>query len=249
MEVVKNRVALIAGATNEIGQAISLRFATGGAKVAVTDTDQDKVDNLVSRIKDGGGEAIGVVVDPTKAEEVKKAVEEVGARFGRIDILVNNVDDPDCKKVSEMTKEDWDRAIDKNLTPVFLFTQEVISKMRENKYGRVVSIGSLDYLGWQGKANYAAARSALFGFTRSLALETAKEGITVNYVAKGEISTAELSEEETARIKEVIPVQRVGKPEDVACAVGFFASDTSNYLTGQTLFVCGGKSIHFSMSV
>jgi 3-oxoacyl-[acyl-carrier protein] reductase/2-[hydroxy(phenyl)methyl]-succinyl-CoA dehydrogenase BbsC subunit len=121
--------------------------------------------------------------------------------------------------------------------------------MRKNSHGRIISIGSLDYLGWQGKANYSAARSAIFGFTRSLALELAKSGITVNYVAKGEIAAAPLSEEDTARIKEVVPVQRAGKPEDVASVVGFFASDASSYLTGQTLFVCGGKSIYFSMSV
>ena len=248
MEAVKDRVALIAG-IGEIGEAVGLRFAKGGAKVAVADSDQGKVDSLVSKINAGGGEALGVVADPTRFDDVKKVVGEVVARFGRVDILVNNVDDPHCKDIAEMSKDDWDKAIDNNLSPVFLFTREVVGIMRKNNYGRVISIGSLDYLGWQGKANYSAARSAIFGFTRSLALELAKSGITVNYVAKGEITTAALSEEDTARIKEVVPVQRAGKPEDVAGVVGFFASDASKYLTGQTLFVCGGKSIHSSMSV
>jgi len=232
MEEVKDRAALITGA-DEIGEAIGLRLAKGGAKVAVIDSDQGKVDSLVAKIKDGGGEIIGVVADGAKADEVKKAVDEVIAKFGRVDILVNNVDDPDCKAISDMTTDDWNQTFDNNLNPVFFFTKEVIPSMRENNYGRIVSVGSLDYLGWQGKANYSAARSAIFGFTRSLALEMAKAGITINYVAKGEISTAELSEEETARINAVVPVQRVGTPEDVANAVGFFASDASKYLTGQ----------------
>ena len=246
---VKNRVALITGATNKVGEASSLKLSKGGAKVIVCDTDQAKVDSLVSKIKDNGGEAVGIVADPTKTAEVKKVVDEVMAQFGKIDILINNIDDPTVKGFSDLTDDDWNEAINANLNPVFSFCHAVVPKMQEKKYGRVINISSLDYLGWQGKTSYSAAKSALFGFTRALALELAREGITVNCLPISDINPSGLSEEETAKLAGFLPVQRIGKPEDVANAVGFMASDTAKYVTGQTLFVCGGKCMHFSMSI
>jgi len=121
--------------------------------------------------------------------------------------------------------------------------------MKTRKYGRVINISSLSYLGFQGLSSYAAAKSALFGLTRSLALESARNGVTVNCVAKGDMATAGMDEATIEKCIKAIPVRRMGKPEDVAKAVGFFASDRSPYVTGQTFFVCGGKSIHFSMSI
>ena len=123
--------------------------------------------------------------------------------------------------------------------------------MREKKHGRIVNVGSIEYLGVPGKANYSAAKSAIFGLTRSLALELAKEGITVNSLVKGDIMdpASEMSEEEQAKVAKGIPVQRLGRSDDVAYAACYFASDDSKYVTGQTLFVCGGKSLHSSMSV
>ena len=249
MEVVKDRVALITGATNKIGEAICLRLAKGGAKIAVTDTDQAKVDGLVSKIKDNGGEAIGLVADPTKADEVKKVTSDVLGKYAKIDILVNNVDDSMDKGIADLSDDDWEQVFKNNVDTVFLFSREVIPKMREKQYGRVINVGSLDYLGWPGKSGYSAAKSAVFGFTRSLALEMARDDITINSLAVSDMADPGLSEEEVAKLTECIPAQRMGKPEDVANAVGFFSSDTSKYLTGQTLFVCGGKSMHFSMSV
>jgi 3-oxoacyl-[acyl-carrier protein] reductase/2-[hydroxy(phenyl)methyl]-succinyl-CoA dehydrogenase BbsC subunit len=246
---VKNRVALITGATNEIGEASSLRLSQGGAKIAVCDTDQAKVDSLVSKIKDHGGEAVGVVADPTKTTEVKKAVDEVMKQFGKIDILVNNIDNPKVKGFSDLTDDDWNEAIDTNLNSVFSFCHEVVPKMQGKKHGRIINLSSLDYLGWQGKSSYSAAKSALFGFTRALALELAREGITVNCLPVSDINPSGLSEEEAAKLAGFLPVQRIGQPEDVANAVGFMASDTSKYVTGQTLFVCGGKCMHYSMSI
>ncbi len=148
-----------------------------------------------------------------------------------------------------MTYDDWNKSFQANLDPLFLFCSDVIPRMRDKKYGRVINIGNIDYLGQKGMSNYSAVKSAIFGFTRSLALEVGKEKITVNAVIKGDVSNPNLSEEASEKLAGSIPVKKLGTPEDVAYAVAYFASDTSKYVTGQTLFVCGGKSIHSSMSI
>ncbi len=250
MEVVKDRVVLISGATDEAGQAMSLRFAKKGAKVVVTDTDQGKVDNLVSEIRQEGAEAFGLVADPEKPDEVKMVVTQAVSKFGKVDVLVNNVDTSEGKGIADLSDDDWHKSLTTNLDPMFFFCREVIPQMRQNKYGRVINMGNLEYIGWPGKANYSASKSAIFGFTRSLALEVAKDDITVNCVAKGgAFESSDMSEEDAAKLAKGLPVQRLGKPEDIAGAVAFFASDASPYATGQTLFVCGGKSMYFSMSI
>lgn len=249
METVSRRVVLITGGTNEIGEAIGLRFGEGGAKVVITDIDKDKVDGVVSRVKDTGAEAMGLAADPAISEEVSKVVNDVVEKFGKIDILVNNINDQKSSAFSEISDEQWHNSLKTNLDTVFFFSRDVIHQMRKNRSGRVINVGDLIYLGWPGNANYCASKSAVFGFTRSLALELAKESITANYVVKGDVSGLGLTEEEVAKVAAGLPVQKIGKPGDVAQAVGFFASDTSGYLTGQTLFVCGGKSLYFSMSV
>ncbi len=249
MELVKDRVVLIVGATDEVGEAISMRLAKAGAKILIADDDQSKIQGLVTKIKDLGGEAIGLEGDPKKADDVKKAVETAVDKFGEIHVLVNNVDDPMSKGISELTYDDWNQSLQNNLNPLFLFCRDVITRMREQKYGRIINSGSIDYLGRKGKSNYSAVKSAIFGFTRSLALEVGKECITVNAVIKGDVSDSNLSEEESEKLANSIPVKKLGTPEDVAYAVAYFASDTSKYVTGQTLFVCGGKSIHSSMSI
>jgi 3-oxoacyl-[acyl-carrier protein] reductase/2-[hydroxy(phenyl)methyl]-succinyl-CoA dehydrogenase BbsC subunit len=169
--------------------------------------------------------------------------------MGRIDILINNFDHCDAKPVGELSNEDWQGCFDKNLNPVFYFTRAILPGMKAQKYGRVVNISSLTYIGWPGQSSYSAAKSAIFGLTRSLALETARDKVTVNCVAKGDILAADMTDETIEQLTKSIPVRKVGTPEDVAKAVGFFASDGSPYVTGQTFFVCGGKSIHFSMSI
>jgi len=249
MEIVKDRVVLMAGATDEVGEAIGLRLATGSAKLAIADTEQAKVDSLVSRIKEAGSDAIGLIFDPTNADAVGKMVGDVVAKFGRIDVLVNNIDDTSGQGINDLSYDAWKKLIDTNLNSTFLVSKAVIPAMQERKYGRVINIGSLEYLGWPGKASYSASKAAIFGFTRSLALETAKDGVTVNYVVKGNVSKSGLTDEQAEKLAASLPVQKIGKAEDVAMAVGFFASDASKYVTGQTLFVCGGKSLYFSMSV
>jgi len=249
MELVKDRVVLVVGAADEVGEAISVRLAKAGAKILMADNDQLKIKGLETKIKDFGGEAVALEGDPKKADDVKKAVEEAVDKFGEIHILVNNVDEPMKRGISELTYDDWNKTFKTNLDPLFLFCSNVINRMREQKYGRVINLGNLDYLGQKGMSNYSAVKSAIFGFTRSLALEMGRESITVNAVIKGDVSNSDLSDEESEKIASSIPVKKLGTPEDVAYAVAYFASDTTKYVTGQTLFVCGGKSIHSSMSI
>jgi len=249
MEVVNNRVAIVSNATDEIGAAISSRLAQKGATVICSGTDQDSVDSLVARIKSEGGQAIGLVMDSTDPAQVKASVARVVADYGRVDILVNNVDAPNGAAIREISDDQWQDGININLNPIFYFCREVLPVMCENKYGRIINLSSLEYIGLSGISNYAAAKSAIFGLTRSLALESAKDDVTVNCVAKGDIKSAAMSDEDCEKMAKRIPVQKMGSADDVARTVGFFASDTSKYVTGQTFFVCGGKSAYFSMSI
>lgn len=249
MEAIKERVALIAGAGDEIGSAIGMRFARGGATVIACDVDAEKLAALAAAIREAGGKAETKQIDPSDGGAVKRAVREVLDQYGRIDILVNNCDSPDGKPISEVTDAQWQTCLMDNLNPVFFFCREVLPQMREQRFGRIVNVSHLEYIGWPGKANYAAAKAAIFGLTRALALESAKDAVTVNCVARGDIASTGTTPEQAEKIAATLPVKRIGRPEDVAQAVGFFASDTSRYVTGQTFFVCGGKSAFFSMSI
>jgi 3-oxoacyl-[acyl-carrier protein] reductase/2-[hydroxy(phenyl)methyl]-succinyl-CoA dehydrogenase BbsC subunit len=249
MQIVKDRSVFIAGVADDVCEAIGLRLAKAGAKIFIAGDDQAKIDGIVSRIKNVSENVAGLSTDLRKADEVKKAVGAAMDKFGEINILINNVDDPLNKIIAEMTDEDWTGSLQNNLYPVFFLCREIVPRMAANKYGRVINIGSIDYLGWQGKSGYSAAKSALFGLTRSLALETGRDNITVNSVIKGDITVPGLNEEAAAKLANSLPVKRLGRPEDISYAVEYFASDTSKYVTGQTLFVCGGRSIHSSMSI
>ena len=249
MEVVKDRIALIAGAGDEIGQAIGMRFGAGGATVVACGPDASRLEDLISQIKAAGGKAVAKLMDPTDSEQVKRVVNDVAEQYGRIDILINNTDSQCTKQVCDVSDAEWEASIRCNLNPAFLFCREAMPKMREQKYGRIINISSLDYMGWPGKAGYSAVKSAIFGLTRSLALESAKDAVTVNCVAKGDVATSKMTSEFVEKTAQSLPVKRIGTPEDVARTVGFFASDASWYVTGQTFFVCGGKSANFSMSI
>jgi NAD(P)-dependent dehydrogenase (short-subunit alcohol dehydrogenase family) len=249
MEIVKDRVALISCATDEVGAAISMRLAENGAKVIVSGTDQGKLDSLVSTIKAKGGNAIGLAVDATQPGEVKTVVAKILADFGRVDILINNAELRNFSKIKDMSDAQWQESFTANLSPVFHFCRELIPAMCANQHGRIVNISNIEYIGLPGMSNFSAAKSALFGFTRSLALEVARDKVTVNCVAKGDIRTADMSDEDAEKLASRLPVKKLGTPEDTARAVCFFASDASKYVTGQTFFVCGGKSAYFSMSI
>jgi 3-oxoacyl-[acyl-carrier protein] reductase/2-[hydroxy(phenyl)methyl]-succinyl-CoA dehydrogenase BbsC subunit len=246
---VKGRVALIAGANDEIGGEIALRLATAGATVVLCGNDLGKLDAFVQRIIASGGTASAMAVEMSDPKAIGNCVVKIIASHGKIDILVNNGPDAESKALADLTAEDFATTLRCSLASQFHFLREVVPIMQKNNGGRVINISGLPYLGIPKFADAAAAKSALFGLTRSIALEVARSNITVNCVVKGDIAEINASEEQLQKIASGIPVKRVGTPADVSYAVGFFASDTSDYVTGQTFFVCGGKSNYFSMSV
>lgn len=249
--MINERVVLIAGATDPIGEAIGVRLGKAGASIFVVDSDSDKVNTTVKKIADAGVKVEGNSIDTRDPKQVEDTIEDIIKRFGSIDVLINAADYVNCKAITDASLSDWSDAINNNLLPTFLFTKYVIPKMQAKKYGRIINLSEITYLGMPGTSNYAAAKSAIFGLTRALALELAKDGITVNTVIKGDINLErkELSEEELQKATAAIPVKRLGMPEDIAYAVSYFVSDTSSYTTGQMFFVCGGKSMYSSMSI
>ena len=249
MEQINDRVALIAGVSNNVGEAIALWFADKGARLAVCDSDSSHVNDLVAKITDAGGEAVAFNVKLTDPDDVKTCVGQVMEQFGKIDILVNNPDEPEGKALNDLSIEDFNSSIDINLKSQFYFLREIMPIMQKNGGGRIINISALEYLGLPGKVNLSTSTAGIFGLTRSLALEAAKDDVTVNNVVKGDIANGNETEEEIEKKAGKMPVKKLGKPADIARAVGFFASDFSKYVTGQTFFVCGGKSVHFSLSV
>lgn len=247
----KDRVVMIAGSTDDVAQAIGIAMSEKGARIVLVDNDLGKLEELAKQIENKGGQAEAIRADLTVAAEVKTAVARAEEAFGRLDIVVNNFDLEIRSSLSTASVQDWEKSLKYNIYPVVLVSLEAIPKMRKNKHGRIINIGTLYSLGFPNKASYSTAKSGLLGFTRSLALELAKDDITVNQVLKGDIRGTQegMTEEDEAKVAKGIPVQRLGKPEDVAYAVSYLASDESKYVTGQTLFVCGGKSLYCSMSV
>jgi 3-oxoacyl-[acyl-carrier protein] reductase/2-[hydroxy(phenyl)methyl]-succinyl-CoA dehydrogenase BbsC subunit len=247
----KDRVVLVAGAVNDVGEAVSLKLAQGGATVVLADSDKEGLTALEKKVAEAGGKAKAVVVDLTSGVEVDAAVASVAEESGSIDVLVNCMDTLEKASVSDTVLDGWKSLVDSNLSAIFYVTKAVVPKMRAKQYGRIVNINDLDYLGMAGSSSYSAVKSGIFGLTRGLALELAKEGITVNTVVKGEIQKPDvtLSEEEYANAAKRMPVNKLGTTDDIAYAVSLFASESSNYITGQTLFVCGGKSLFASLSV
>jgi 3-oxoacyl-[acyl-carrier protein] reductase/2-[hydroxy(phenyl)methyl]-succinyl-CoA dehydrogenase BbsC subunit len=248
MEQINDRVALIAGASNNVGEAIVLRLADKGARLAVCDSDSSYMNELVTKITDAGGEAVAFNVKLTDPDDVKNCVGQVMEQFGKIDILVNNPNEPEGKALDGLSIEDFNSSIDINLKSQFYFVHEIMPMMKQKGSGRIINISVLEYLGLPGKVNLSTSTAGILGLTRSLALEGAKNDVTVNNVVKGDIADGAETEEEIAKRTGSIPVKKLGKPDDIAHAVGFFASDSSKYVTGQTFFVCGGKSVHFSLS-
>lgn len=245
----KGRIAVITGAGNEVGRAIAARFAKAGATLVLVDANRQKLDALVGALGTDVKASV-VALDPTDEQTVVEAVARVVEVHGWVDVLVNNIECRDGVGLGEGTLENWQHSLQQNLLPLISFSLQVIPVMKQKGYGRIVNVGSLDYLGSAGQSNYSAAKSAVFGMTRALALELAKEGITVNQVLKGDIDGAdnELCCEAKQKTAAQIPVQRLGKPDEVAHAVAYLAADSSGYITGQNLIVCGGKSVYSSMS-
>ena len=245
---VSERVALVTGGSRGIGKAIVIALAKAGAKVAfVYQSNKDSADALVTELTGQGHEVYAIQADVSKKAEADAAIENVVTKWGRLDILVNNAGIIRDKLVMAMSSEEWQAVIDTNLTSVFNFCQAAIRPMMSNRYGRIVNMSSVaaDFSN-PGQANYAASKAGIEGFSRCLATEYAKRGITVNCVAPGFIETdMTIAVVNVAgdKIKNAIPAKRLGRPEDIANAVLFLAGEDSSYITGQVLKVDGGLTL------
>jgi len=239
------KVALVTGASRGIGKACALHLAELGAKVVVNYARSSvQADEVVSRIKEMGGEAIAIQADVTKQSEVESLVKETIKSFGGIDILVNNAGITRDTLLIRMKEDDWDQVIDTNLKSVFLVTKAVAKHMMKKRQGRIINISSvIGVVGNAGQANYAASKAGIIGFSKSIAKELASRNILVNMIAPGFIETdmtEVLSDEIKEGILSNIPLGRFGQTEDIARLAAFLASEENRYITGQVIHVDGG---------
>jgi 3-oxoacyl-[acyl-carrier protein] reductase len=239
-----NATALVTGASKGIGSAIAIALAQDGWSVGVNyRSDREGAERTVKAIEDAGGRALAVEGDIADANGVADELfKRLESELGPVLALVNNAGITADGLAIQMGDEDWDRVIGTNLTAAFRMTRRAMRPMIKARYGRIVNIASV--VGPRanaGQANYAAAKAGLIGFTKTVAAEVARRGVTVNAVAPGFIAT-DMTEELPDAILDAVPAKRVGTPEEVAAAVRFLASDDAGYVTGSTLFVDGGMS-------
>jgi len=239
-----NRTAFITGASRGIGRACALALAQSGARVAVAARNTEQLETLAGEIRAQGGEAFAVAIDMANPESIKDALARTAKDFGPIAILVNNAGVTKDGLALRMKKDDWDTVIATNLTGAFLAIQQVLQGMMRERWGRIINISSVvGEMGNAGQANYVASKAGLIGLTKSIAQEMGSRNITVNAVAPGYVETdmtSGLSDELKEKMLANIPLKRIGKPEDVAAAVRFLASEEAGYITGHVLDVNGG---------
>jgi len=240
----KDKVALVTGASQGIGRATSLALAEAGAKVAIAARNTKKLASLAAEIAAAGGEALAVPMDVADPAQVKAGFQQLLAKFGKLDILVNNAAITRDTLALRMKLEDWDAVLRTNLTGAHLCTQQALGAMLKQRAGRIINITSVvAETGNAGQANYVASKAGLIGLTRAIAVEVASRNITVNAIAPGFIATPmtdPLSQEIKDKMKSMIPLGRFGTDRDVAAAIVFLASDEAGYITGQVLDVNGG---------
>jgi len=242
----KNKVAIITGARRGIGKAIVLKLAENGAKVVVTDIDQDECEQVVKEVEKLGGQGLALKLDVTDEENIKKVIQLTKEKFGRIDILVNNAGIFVQEELDKMDTSEIDKILSIDLRGVILCIKNIIPEMKEQKYGKIVNITSIaGFVGFELSSVYCAAKGGIVNMTRELALDLGKYQINVNAVAPGVIETdmtKDLLADENIKtaLLSKIPYARVGQPDDIAKAVTFLASDESEYITGHTIVVDGG---------
>ncbi len=239
----RERVAIITGASRGIGRSTALALASEGASVVVNyASSSTAADEVVKTITDAGGNAIALQADVSKLDQVDTLISKTLEKFGRVDVLVNNAGITRDTLLLRMKPEDWQAVIDLNLTGVFLCTRAVSKVMLKQKSGRIINITSVaGQMGNPGQANYSAAKAGVIGFTKTVAKELASRGITVNAVAPGFIATDMTSDLKSDEILKYIPLGRYGEPEEVAGMIRFLAADpAAAYITGQVFNVDGG---------
>lgn len=240
--MLSNKIAVITGAGSGIGEAAARIFDRENIEgIAIVDYNFEAACRVAESI---GEKAIAVKCDISKAEQVEAAAEQILARFGRVDILVNNAGVTRDSMFHKMSVEQWTSVINTNLNGTFYWTHALIDQMRTQGYGRIINISSASVRGIVGQTNYAATKSAMQGFTNSLAKEVASKGITVNCVAPGATKTAmydAVPKHVYDAMVESNPMKRLGKPEEIAEVIAFVASERASYLNGQWILVNGGK--------
>jgi 3-oxoacyl-[acyl-carrier protein] reductase len=244
------RVAIVTGAARGIGAATARRLSTDGMAVAVLDLDEANCTDTVKAIADTGGRAIAVGADVSKNDQVEAAVAKVATELGPPTVLVNNAGVLRDNLLFKMTEDDWDTVLNVHLRGAFLMSRATQKHMVDQHYGRIVNLSSSSALGNRGQVNYSAAKAGMQGFTKTLAIELGKFGVTANAVAPGFIAT-DMTAATAARMgmnfddfqkmaAANTPVQRIGEPDDVAHAISFLASEGAGFISGQVIYVAGG---------
>jgi 3-oxoacyl-[acyl-carrier protein] reductase len=242
------QTALVTGASRGIGRATAIALGRCGARVACSARNTEKLAETVQAIQSAGGAAEAFECDVTNGAVVQALVDKIAEGWGRLDVLVNNAGITRDTLLPRMADDQWDDVINTNLRGTFLFTRAATRPMMQARYGRIINISSVSGIrGNPGQANYSASKAAVIGFSRTVARELASRKITVNVVAPGFVETdmtAVLGEAMMDEVvKKMIPAKRIGKPEEVADAVLFFASPASGFITGQVLVVDGGFTV------
>ena len=243
----KDKVALVTGASQGIGRATSLALAEAGAQVAVAARSAEKLRSLVAEMEAAGSRALAIPMDVADASQIKTGFQQTLAHFGKLDILVNNAAITRDTLALRMKLEDWDAVLRTNLTGAYLCIQQALGAMLRQRSGRIINLSSVvAETGNAGQANYVASKAGLIGLTRAIAVEVASRAITVNAVAPGFIETPmtdPLPQELKDKMKSLIPLGRFGHDRDVAMAIVYLASDEAGYITGQVLEVNGGLHV------
>lgn len=242
--MLEGKVAIVTGAGRGIGRGIALALGKERCSVVVSDVDEKSCEEVVAEIKKFGGNSVAIKCDVSQKTEVDDLIKKTIEKFGKLDILANNAGIYPYKPFMDLTEADWDKVIDVNLKSTFLCSQAAAKVMKDN--ARIIDISSVaSLIGFAGLTHYCASKGGINGFIRALALELAPRKITVNAVAPGAINTpgAASNEVQEKQTVAMIPMARMGEPEDIANAVVFLASDKSSYITGQVLVVDGGWTL------